>query len=156
MKRLKLIASLLAAALLCGCATSYVHTEFTPELKADGKEPVAVVVVENYGYYLFGFLPLFAGNPDKANANTLAVFEDTVTIENNQEMIIAEIDKLNTPYTITHMRDSVDWTGSFSLWIVWKQVLTSNAMVVKAAAPANGHAPSATHTSAADSHPENK
>lgn len=67
----------------------------------------------------------------------MSLFEDTVTIENNHKMILSEVDKLDTPYMLTDMRDSTDWTGGFSLWIIWKQVLTSNAVAVKATAPAD-------------------
>lgn len=142
MKHLQLITFLFALGLLSGCATSYTSTEFTPDLKVDGKEPVAVIAAENYGYYLFGFIPLIAGDPDNANATSLTVFEDTVTIDNNHRMILAAADELNAPYTLTNMRDSTDWTGGFSLWIIWKQVLSSNAMAVKAPSTANDAAAS--------------
>lgn len=137
MKPFQFIALLFAAGLLGGCATSQVNTDFAPGLKVDEKEPVAVAVAENYGYYLFGVIPLFAGNPDDANAVSMSLFEDTVTIENNHKMILSEVDKLDTPYMLTDMRDSTDWTGGFSLWIIWKQVLTSNAVAVKATSPAD-------------------
>ena len=32
-----------------------------------------------------------------------------------------------------NLRDSTYWTGGFSLWIVWKQVLSSNALALKPA-----------------------
>lgn len=146
MNRLNLILSLLASGLLGGCATSQIHTEFAPDLKVDGKETVAVVVAENYGYYLFGIIPLITGNPDKANTVSLTVFDDTVTMENNHRMILSAVNELNTPYTITDMRDSTDWTGGFSLWIIWKQVLTSNAVALKGAASTNDADTSPTHT----------
>lgn len=147
MKHFKLITSLLALGFLCGCATSHTNTEFIPHLKVDGKEPAAVIVAENYGYYLFGFIPLIAGNPDNANATSLTVFKDTVTIENNHRMILAAADELNTPYTLTNMRDSTDWTGAFSLWIIWKQVLNSNTVAIKAPATANDATPSGSKNS---------
>ncbi len=127
MKKFTLILS--AAALLCGCATTEVATVENGAV-IDGEKPVAVVRAENYGYYLFSFVPLFAGNPDRQNENTLSLFSDTVTVENNQKMIAKEAEKIGAD-TITSVNNKVAWTGSFSLWIIWREVLTSNATLLK-------------------------
>lgn len=115
-----------AAALLCGCATTEVSTVFKDGIGEGSDKPVALVHAENYGYYLFSVVPLFAGNPDEQNANTMTFFSDTVTLENNRKMIQREAEKLGAK-KIGDVRNSIDWTGSFSLWIVWRQVLSSSS-----------------------------
>ena len=115
---------------LTGCVTTEVSTQFNDNITAEGNTPVATIFAENYGYYLFGYLPICAGNPDKPNVNTMSLFEDTVTIENNSKMINLEAQKLGAT-SLAEIRHSTNWTGGFSLWIIWKQVLTSNAFAVK-------------------------
>ena len=140
MKALERLLIPLAAAALCSCATTEVGTEFAPGIKADGREPAALVTAENYGYYLFGLIPIVAGDPDSQNEVSLSLFEDTVTVENNHAMISRELERLGAP-SMTAARDSVSWTGGFSLWIVWKQVLKTSALALKpepSAVPAEG------------------
>lgn len=115
---------------LTGCATTEVSTQFNDNITAESNTPVATIFAENYGYYLFGYLPICAGNPNKPNVNTMSLFEDTVTIENNGKMINYEAQKLGAT-SLADIRHSTNWTGGFSLWIIWKQVLTSNAFAVK-------------------------
>ena len=93
---------------------------------------MAAVTAEIYGYYLFGFLPIITGNPDKQNETSASMFEDTVTVENNHAMLAREVEKLGAE-SMGNLRDSTYWTGGFSLWIVWKQVLSSNALALKPA-----------------------
>ena len=132
MKIFKILSLIAASAMLGACATTEVSTEFAPGIKNGGKEPVAAVTAENYGYYLFGFLPIITGNPDKQNETSASMFEDTVTVENNHAMLAREVEKLGAE-SMGNLRDSTYWTGGFSLWIVWKQVLSSNALALKPA-----------------------
>ncbi len=118
-----------ALLLLTGCATTEVSTTFE-DISVNNKKPAGTIVAENYGYYLFGYLPICAGNPDKPNETSMTIFEDTVSIQNNQKMLNLEAKKLNSN-EITDVRHSTYWTGSFSLWIIWKQVLSSNALAIK-------------------------
>ena len=129
MKNFKIILLCLLP-ILTGCATTEVSTEFNSNLTSEGKKPVAAISAENYGYYLFGYLPICAGDPTQPNKNTISFFEDTVTIENNNKMINLEAEKLGTEF-LGDIRHSTNWTGGFSLWIIWKQVLSSNAFATK-------------------------
>ena len=120
---MKKIFCMLSAALLCGCATTQSAKVYTTSPDRPAKTAVSA---ENYGYYLFSAIPLFTGNPDRPNDVSMKFFSDTVNIENNQKMIFKEAEKLGAG-TLSNINNSTDWTGSFSLWIVWKQVLYSNA-----------------------------
>lgn len=129
MKKFFILASLLAI-LLSGCATTRVTTIFPENAVVDARKPLAVVHAENYGYYLFSVIPLFAGNPDRQNECSMAFFTDTVTVENNRKMIARHAEEMGAA-SIADVRNHTDWTGGFSLWIVWKQVLSSNAVLLK-------------------------
>ncbi len=118
------------AALLSGCATTEITKALNGTVRVNGRETAGTICAENYGYYLFSVVPLFAGNPEKPNKTSMCFFKDTVTLENNKKMIDMETEKLGGG-TLCNLKNSVDWTGSFSLWIFWKQVLTSNATVLK-------------------------
>lgn len=112
---------------LCGCAT----TQVGKNIPENNPENVAgVIFAENYGYYLFGFLPICCGNSDYPNDVSMTFFKDKVTIEKNAQMIKKEAENLGAK-SIKDVRHHTMWTGGFSLWIVWRQVLKSNATALK-------------------------
>lgn len=81
----RLASAALAATLACGCCTVETSHDFRG-VRVDGnEEPVAVVAIENSGWYLFGCLPMIAGNPDRPGR--IKFFSDTVTLENNIKML---------------------------------------------------------------------
>ena len=121
---------LMLVSLLAGCATTEVSTEFNQDTTVENKHPLGVINAENYGYYLFGILPILAGSPDEPNEVSLTFFEDTVTVENNQNMLNLEAKKLDAD-VLTDIRHHTYWTGEFSFWIIWRQVLSSNAIALK-------------------------
>ena len=121
---------LILTSILSGCATTEVSTEFNQGTVVQNRQPLGAINAENYGYYLFGILPIVSGAPDEPNEVSLTFFEDTVTIENNQKMLNLEVEKLGTD-TLTDVRHHTSWTGSFSFWIIWRQVLSSNALALK-------------------------
>ena len=130
MKIFKILLVIIACILMNACATTQVSTEFPNGAKVNGKEAIAIVAAENYGYYLFGCLPLFAGDPEYQNENTLTFFEDTVNLDNNLKMISNEAKKFDAN-TITAVNSNNAWTGSFSLWIVWRQTLITTSVITK-------------------------
>ena len=118
----KILPYLISALVLCGCATTQVKN-IEPAGVSDAK---AVVFAENYGYYLFGFLPIICGDPENMNDTSLTFFEDTVQIKNNANMIAREAEKLGAK-ELLDVKHLTNWTGGFSCWIIWKQVMSSNA-----------------------------
>ncbi len=130
MKKFFVIVLPFVAALLAGCATTETTKALNGICTVNGCETTGTICAENYGYYLFSVVPLFAGNPEKPNQTSMCIFKDTVTLENNKKMIDKEAKKLGGGM-LCNLQNSVDWTGSFSLWIIWKQVLHSNATVIK-------------------------
>ncbi|MBO7521120.1 MAG: hypothetical protein J6T16_02645 [Opitutales bacterium] len=118
----KILPYLIAALALSGCATTQVKN-IEPAEVSDAK---AVVFAENYGYYLFGFLPIICGDPENMNDFSAAFFEDTVQIKNNADMIAREAEKIGAKEYLD-VKHRTNWTGGFSYWIIWKQVMSSNA-----------------------------
>lgn len=43
--------------------------------------------IENTGWYLFNFIPLASGNPERPNANSCKLFQETTTLESNMRLL---------------------------------------------------------------------
>ncbi|MCL2104919.1 MAG: hypothetical protein FWH21_07710 [Kiritimatiellaeota bacterium] len=113
-----------------GCATVQTAKNFSGVSVDGASKPIATVAVENYGYYLFGAIPLVAGAPAYPNADTCRLFEDTVTLRNNMAML-AQTVKAENGKKIANVRTAEDWTGSFSLWILWRKTLSTTALITE-------------------------
>lgn len=125
-------AALLALAGLAasGCATMQTARDFGGMAVDGGACPVATVVAENYGYYLFGVFPLISGAPDYPNANYFTLFGETVTLQNNLGML-AQAVKAERGGKLANVKTVEDWTGSFSFWIVWRKTLLTSAVITE-------------------------
>jgi len=79
MKRggLRCILAALAAALLSGACTSI-------RVSHVGKP---MIEVENTGWLLFNFIPIASGNPDNPGGHMCRLFQNTVTLDNNIELV---------------------------------------------------------------------
>lgn len=71
----KVVAALALAALAAGCFT--VDSAKSPLLAPDAEEHV---IVRNYGWYLFGFVPVVCGNADFDSPWGSSFFCDEVTL----------------------------------------------------------------------------
>ncbi|MCL1920051.1 MAG: hypothetical protein FWG50_03075 [Kiritimatiellaeota bacterium] len=131
MKRVTLTAVTLALiGMACGCATMQTAKRFDGTVMEKGARPLATVAVENYGYYLFGVIPIIAGEPKHPNANTCRLFDDSVTVQNNLAMI-SQVVKTERGRKLTNMNTTEEWTGAFSLWILWRKTLFTSALVME-------------------------
>jgi hypothetical protein len=113
-----------------GCATVKMARDFQGHRVDDGAKPVASVAIENYGYYLFGFVPLIAGEPRYPNAPICTLFSDTVTPQNNILMLTKATQKTGAK-KVVNLRVYEGWTGSFSFWVVWKKTLYTGAVLTE-------------------------
>jgi hypothetical protein len=131
MKNLLTVACILALSVcLSGCATVKTARNFE-DLRVDGgAKPVATVAIENYGYYLLGFIPLIAGEPRYPNAPLCTLFNDTVTPQNNMMMLTKTAQKVGGK-RVSHVRVYENWTGSFSFWVVWQKQLFTGAVITQ-------------------------
>ena len=46
-----------------------------------------MVDITNSGWYLFNFIPIASGNPDRPNESDCRFFKETATVENNVKML---------------------------------------------------------------------
>ena len=115
---------------LSGCATVKMARNFEGLRVDDGAKPIATVAIENYGYYLFGFLPLIAGEPRHPNAPMCTLFSDSVTTQNNIMMLNKTAQKVNAK-RVVNINVYEGWTGSFSFWIIWKKQLSTGAVLTE-------------------------
>lgn len=125
--RLWILASVIC---LSGCATVKTARNFEGLRVDGGAKPVATVSIENYGYYLFGLIPLITGEPRYPNAPLCALFSDTVTSQNNMLMLSKTAQKYGGK-KVSHLRVYEDWTGSFSFWLIWKKELYTGAVLTE-------------------------
>lgn len=132
MRALFLSSILPALLLVSGCATIQTARNFDGKTVDGHAKPLATITTENYGYYLFGqpCLPLIVGNPYQPNEDTWLFFEDTVVVDNNITMANNEARRLGAKQ-IVNIKSEVSWTGSFSLWIVWKKLVFTSAVATE-------------------------
>ena len=84
-----------AAILLCaGCASINSATEYHGAGIESGETPIETVEIENTGWFLFRFIPLGSGDPLKPNRVRCKLFRNTVTLQNNLEMLEDEMERV--------------------------------------------------------------
>ncbi len=114
---------------LCfGCATVQRCSEFGGLYVDGNNRPVASVAVENYGYYLFGVLPLICGNPEEPNENDFKLFTDTVTVDGNMRILAKVAEEMKAPI-IGNVRTHYDESGAWSLCLIYKRVIFTGAIL---------------------------
>lgn len=69
--------ALLLAFLTGGCATINISRE----------GGVTMAEISNTGWFLFSFIPLGSGNPEKPDSFSFKCFRNTATLENNMDMV---------------------------------------------------------------------
>jgi hypothetical protein len=88
----KALAFFLAAAVLSGCATvGRVDGSRCTNGLAEGRAALESVQVMNSVWKLFSFIPLASGDPLMPNGATCRFFEDTATLQNQLDMLQAEV-----------------------------------------------------------------
>ena len=86
---------LLAVALACsGCATINRANDYHGMGIEDGEAPLETIEIENTGWLLFKCIPLGSGDPLRPNEKTCRFFRNTVTLQNNLEMLEDEMERI--------------------------------------------------------------
>lgn len=104
------ISRLLAGACVTLCLTGC-FTVDTATIKSTGAEHV---VMNNYGWKLFDWIPLFSGNPDEDVQKGFSLgcrfFADTVTVETMQERFMKYAEGRAVECPVYDLNDTVVWT----------------------------------------------
>ena len=86
---------LLAAVFACsGCATIHRANDYHGMGIEDGEAPLETVEIENTGWLLIKCIPLGSGDPHHPNEKTCRFFRNTVTLQNNLEMLEDEMERV--------------------------------------------------------------
>ena len=108
----------LAAALLCGCVT----IEVVPEDRLNGQQfatdavAVAHVRADNWGYYLFKYVPLITG--DVSHSGYPSFFSHTVRLDALVEEVTSRGRELGATITDLESTDKSAWRPlTIILWI---------------------------------------
>ena len=91
---MKSLIPLLLALVCAGCATIHRATDYHGMGIEDGEAPLETIEIENTGWLLFKCIPLGSGDPLRPNEKTCRFFRNTVTLQNNLEMLDNEMERV--------------------------------------------------------------
>ena len=81
-----------AVLLICaGCATINTANDYHGIGIEDGETPLETVEIENTGWLLFRCIPVGSGDPRYPNKKTCRYFRNTVTLQNNLNILDGEM-----------------------------------------------------------------
>ena len=125
----RLIVIAFAAALLCtGCSSLIVARQFNEEQLHPGHEPIAHVSGQIWGVYLFNWIPLGGGDPDKIGDWRL--FKDTVEVENAVDMLTRETRAMGAE-VVTDLYTAYDSQWLAYTLIMWRRDIDFSANASK-------------------------
>ena len=120
---------LISILLLAGCTTVRYSTTFNDVKVEDGETPLEIVEIENSGWELFKFIPLASGNPQKPNRLSCRWFTDTVTLQNNLNLLEQEMkNRVATRFTNLTSRNSEE---SFLFILLTRNAYHTSAVLLK-------------------------
>ena len=127
MRPISFLLVVLVSASLCGCVTIEVITpeRLSGQQFAADSVPVAHIRADNWGWYLFKFIPLIAGNA--AYPGSPAFFSHTVRLEPLVEAVTRRSQELGATLTDLQSTDKSAWRPlTLILWIREVEI-TANA-----------------------------
>ena len=121
--------ALVCVLLLAGCTTVRYSTTFHDVKVEDGETPLEIVEIENSGWELFKFIPLASGNPEKPNRLSCRWFSNTVTLQNNLNLLEQEMKtRVATRFTNLTSRNSEE---SFLFILLTRNAYHTSAVLLK-------------------------
>lgn len=132
-KTLAVVAAVLLAVGTSGCTSVIVTTDLGDQCLSPGSEPVAHIYADNWGVYLFYYIPLVTGDPSQPDGWQL--FADTVHVDQVVSMVARKAKELGATRT-TDLASYTVTQQSIPLLIWAKTVeVSGNASRAKPAAP---------------------
>ena len=103
--------SLVLLLLACaGCATVHTATDYHGVGIENGERPIETVEIENTGWLLFKFIPLGSGDPSHPNESGCQLFQNSVGLQNNLDMLEAEMKRVKASRAINLVSRKTDET----------------------------------------------
>ena len=125
----KIAAMILAVALAAGCTTVQYSTVYNGVRSNNGRTPIATVEIENSGWELFKFIPLGSGDPRYPNKCSCRIFRDTVTLQNNLDLLEKEMKATGaTRFTNLTSRNSEE---TFLFIVLTRNAYHTSAVLLK-------------------------
>ena len=92
---MRLFFATMAVIACAGCATVNTANNYHDMGVEEGEMAIETVEIENAGWLLFKSIPLGSGNPLAPNRCSSKLFQNTVTLQNNLEMLEDEMERVN-------------------------------------------------------------
>ena len=131
---MKILLPVLAASmLLSGCASIRQSKIFHGIKVEDGETPLETVEIENSGWKLFKFIPLASGDTIHPNRSGCSLFQDTVTLQNNLDLLEKEMKATGaTRFTNLTSRNCEE---TFLFILLTRNAYHTSAVLLKDTAP---------------------
>ena len=107
MKTSVIVLLLLACA---GCSTIRRAADYHGAGIEDGARPIETVEIENTAWLLFKFIPLGSGDPSRPDEFGCRLFQNTVNLQNNIDMLQAEMRRVKASRAINITSRKTDET----------------------------------------------
>ncbi len=131
--RKKMMMAVLAAVILAtaGCNTSTMTS--TPAVEGQtslsGAKAVANLEADNWGLFLFYWIPIWSGNPSRPNRRDYVMFGNRVQEKYMDAMLRSRAKKLKAD-AVEDVTIQEDSTGFFGLWIFWRRSMKAMGTAV--------------------------
>ena len=104
-------ASIVLLLLACaGCATVHRATDYHGVGIENGEKPIETVEIENTAWLLFKFIPLGSGDPSHPNESGCQLFQNSVVLQNNLDMLEAEMKRVKASRVVNLTSHKTDET----------------------------------------------
>ena len=104
-------ASIVLLLLACaGCATVHRATDYHGVAIENGESPIETVEIENTAWLLLKFIPLGSGDPSHPNECGCQLFQNSVVLQNNLDMLEAEMKRVKASRAINLVSRKTDET----------------------------------------------
>lgn len=114
-----------------GCMTYRTTSEWR-NIKSDGSSrPYMTVQIENSGWYLFDCIPIVCGNPQKPNRNSCTWFSNTVTLQNNLNVLTNLMKQEDC--TILSNLDSREMDDFYYFFLLYRRACHTSAVIFREA-----------------------
>ena len=109
---------------------TYRTTQLWHSVNSDGSmKPWMTVQIENSGWYLFDCIPLVCGNPSKPNKNSCRWFSNTVTLQNNLNVLDGIMDENNT--SMLSNLDSRETDDFYYFFLLYRRACHTSAVLFR-------------------------
>ena len=118
------------ALLVCaGCATIHRATDYHGVGIENGERPIETVEIENTAWLLFKFIPLGSGDPSRPNESGCRLFQNTVVLQNNLDMLEAEMKRVKARRAINLTSRKTD--ESMFILLLTRRAYHTSAVLLK-------------------------